>query len=164
MAEIVLSQGKVALVDDEDYEFLSQWNWHVLFNGHNYYAKCNKYLGTIEGKRKFKCLLMHRVIAERIGMDLTSFIDHKDRDGLNNQRNNLRSANPHENNQNQKIRKDNKSGVKGVCWLKREKMWKAYIHLERKQKTLGYFKEKTDAVKARLDAEKLYYPYSEVCP
>lgn len=59
-----------------------------------------------------------------------------------------------------KVRKDNKSGVKGVIYLEDRKKWKAYIGIKGKSITLGYFSDKVDAINARKAAEEKYHdPY-----
>lgn len=59
-----------------------------------------------------------------------------------------------------KLHKNNKSGVKGVTYLKDRQKWLAYIGFQNKTKTLGYFKDKDDAIAARKKAEQeLHGPY-----
>jgi hypothetical protein len=92
MREIPLSKGMVALVSDEDFEFLSQWKWCVSkeSRGTKWYAvRWTRKAEHGEGKR-YK-IRMHRVV---MGLgtgrdDGTIVVDHKDHNGLNNQRNNL---------------------------------------------------------------------------
>ncbi|PFW65272.1 AP2 domain-containing protein [Bacillus sp. AFS075034] len=56
-----------------------------------------------------------------------------------------------------KIYKNNKSGHKGVCWVKGKQKWRASIHIKGKTIHLGYFAEKEDAIKAREIAEEKYF-------
>lgn len=56
-----------------------------------------------------------------------------------------------------KLHKDNKSGQKGVSWMGSRQKWRAYIGFKGKQITLGYFDNKEDAIKARLEAEEKYH-------
>jgi hypothetical protein len=58
---------------------------------------------------------------------------------------------------NQNIRKDNKSGCKGVHFDPIKKLWRANISINGKQKYIGRFKKLEDAVKARKDAELKYW-------
>ena len=77
MKEIQLTQGKVALVDDEDYERVNQFKWHAHRNGNTVYAKRNI---AINGKWKIQ--LMHRfIMGDTLGK---SQIDHIDGDGCHN--------------------------------------------------------------------------------
>jgi len=113
MRSIPLTRGKVAIVDDADYEFLSQSTWHAWWSGSRWYA--------LDGHRRY----MHRVI-----LGLTRFCDkgdHKDGDGLNNQRCNLRIATNSQNAANSKLRSTNRSGFRGVVWSVKESKWIAVI-------------------------------------
>ena len=56
-----------------------------------------------------------------------------------------------------KLHKGNKSGHKGVSWVESRKKWLAYIGFKGKQINLGYFENKNDAIKARLEAEEKYH-------
>lgn len=103
MKLITLTQGKFAQVDDDDYEWLNQWKWHVQLANNKYYV-----VGYLE---KDKYQYMHRVI---MGIkDKNIFIDHKDKNPLNNQRDNLRIATRSENNIN-RIKYSGISKYKGV--------------------------------------------------
>lgn len=113
MKEIILTKGKVALVDDEDHEMLSKHNWH--YTGRGYAERAFMVDGI-----KFT-IYMHNQIMSR------KWIDHIDNNPLNNQRNNLRVATPSENQWNRKATKRNSTGVKGLSWQKRGNMWKGSI-------------------------------------
>ena len=78
-----------ALVDDEDYEFLAQFKWHM--NGTPGYAARRVPTGH-RGPRRQDTLFMHHVVAERAGIPRGPIIDHIDRNSFNNQRANLRTA------------------------------------------------------------------------
>lgn len=84
-------------------------------------------------------------------------IDHIDRDPMNNRRSNLRKATRSQQGMNRKRQSNNTSGFIGVYWNKREKKWVAALKINGKQKPLGYFLNKDDAIKARLRAEKEYF-------
>jgi len=78
MKKIKLSRGEFVLVDDEDYDYLNQFKWHTLRTKYAKYATTHK-----NGKKP----LMHRMILNaKDGEE----VDHKDHNGLNNQRNNIR--------------------------------------------------------------------------
>lgn len=137
MKKIPLTQGKVALVDDEDYEFLMQWKWRYDPRG---YAVRTQY---ISGGRK--TILMHRLILNAFhGIE----IDHIDRNGLNNQSQNMRFATRAENCRNVGAHKDSASKYKGVSWYARDKIWTANIMIENKQTYLGRFQSEIEAAKA----------------
>ena len=143
MKKIPLTQGKFAEVDNEDYEWLMQWEWSF----HNGYAVRNS--STVNGKRHE--VFMHR---EVIRTPKGKYTDHKDLDKLNNQRENLRICTYSENFQNKSITITNKSGYKGVSWHKYTKKWIAQISFSGKRVTLGYFREAEEAALAYDKAAK----------
>lgn len=129
MREIVLTQGKVALVDDEDYEFLNQFKW--LYHNKGY---ADRNLPRVNSKQKRQS--MHRLINNTPEGFET---DHIDGNKLNNQRSNLRMATPSQNQWNTNKRINNTSGFKGVSWHKGTKKWQAKINFKGKRKYLGLF-------------------------
>lgn len=92
---------------------------------------------------------MHRMILDAKPGQL---IDHKDGDGLNNTRANLRIATPSNNNQNSKPQKGGSSAYKGVSWFKRYKKWQVIITVNGRNKSLGYFIHEIEAAKAYDEA------------
>lgn len=101
-----------------------------------------------------KEILIHRFI---MNCPKGKVVDHINHDRLDNRKSNLRICTQADNMKNQKKSKKNTSGYKGVCWASREKRWIAYIKVDGKNITLGYFKNKEDAINARLKAEEKYY-------
>lgn len=141
MKRIELSQGQVALVDDEDHEWLSQFNWHAEKRRNTFYAVRNK--RGADGKRRR--VYMHREIMKTPrGMDT----DHCNGDGLDNGRANLRICTRADNRHNEGVRSNNTSGYKGVSWDKRCKNWQAYISVNGKMTHLGNYTDKVDAARA----------------
>lgn len=86
-------------------------------------------------------------------------IDHINRNRSDNRISNLRSASQSENCQNTSLRSDNKSGHAGVYWCKNSQKWRAYIGVDGKRISLGYFHEKDDAIAAQSDAKTRYHPF-----
>lgn len=84
-------------------------------------------------------------------------VDHIDGCKLNNRRNNLRICTQTQNNKNAGIRCDNTLGIKGVSYCKTSKKWRAYISINKIQKSLGYFSNKAIAVIVRQIAERKFY-------
>lgn len=146
--EIQLTQGKVALVDDADYEWLNQWKWHAEKKHGIWYAKRSLYTNGKQINIK-----MHSLI---LGTPKGMQSDHKDGDGLNNQRYNLRVCTYAENQHNRAIRIDSKSSVfKGVSHYKYG--WRVSIKVNYKSINVGYFKDETEAAKAYDQAAIKYF-------
>jgi len=148
MKKIKLTQGKVALVDDEDYEYLNQWKWYLVKPRYIYYAiRIGK---RINGKNKH--IYMHRVI-----MNTPSWlqVDHIDHNGLNNQKSNLRNCNNSQNNANKTLRNNNK--YRGICWVESRKRWIASMTFNNKKINLGRFKDPIIAAEKYDEAAKKYF-------
>ena len=143
MKEILLTQGKVALVDDEDYKELSKVKWYVKKYGKTSYAARN----TPRKDGKQMTIRMHRVILPPpVGKE----IDHINGDGLDNRRENLRIVSHRENGQNRHERKTSK--YPGVSWHKSRNKWSAQIRISGKLKYLGLFDDEWDAYKTYMKA------------
>ena len=132
MKTIQLTQGKETIIDDVDYEFLTQWKWHAARYPNGWRVKRTINLGT-----SFKTVFMHREIAKRIGLD-APLIDHRDRNPLNNRRGNLRGASCSQNLHNRGVPSNNTTGVKGVSFEKRSGRYKAAVTVEGKTHFCGY--------------------------
>ena len=151
MKEIKLTKGKVALVDDEDYERVMAFGkWY--FGGR--YAQKTAYIGMVNGKRTYKTLLMHRFIA---GDPYKKEVDHRDENKLNNKKSNLRVCIRSQNKHNVGKFKNNTSGFKGVCWHKRDKKWVAQLMNNKKAIALGYFICPIEAARAYNAAAILHH-------
>jgi len=143
MKEIKLSQfgknrGKyVALVDDEDFEALNQFNWYAQKHGDTPYAG-RKII--IDGKKVMQ--YMHGAILSGKG------VDHIDGNGCNNTRSNLRFCTQSENAMNMRKQENTSSIYKGVSFSKQRVKWEAYIMINRKRIRLGYFDTEVEAAKA----------------
>lgn len=129
MIELQLTQGKIALIDDEDYARVSQYKWCV-FKAHNtFYA--HRYVNR-DGY--YTNQLMHTLILNpRAGLQ----VDHIDGNGLNNQKSNLRAVTVRENAQNRHMIKS--SRFPGVHLDKQKQKWRARILIGTDRKHLGYF-------------------------
>ena len=146
MKEIALTQGKVALVDDEDFDELNKNKWFAQKNYNTFYAARHEKKRIIDGRRNL--IFMHRVIVNTpIGMQT----DHINGNGLDNCKENLRICTKEENARNKAIHRRNTSGYKGVTWNKFNKKWMAQIRIGRKNIYLGYF----------IDKEKAHQAYCE---
>lgn len=148
---IPLTQGKNAIVDTEDFHWLSKWNWCAVWNikTHSFYAARGIRIdgGTISVK-------MHSAILRcKPGEEG----DHKNHNTLDNRRNNLRKCTHALNMRNQKLYAGNSSGYKGAGWHKRIKKWQSRIRVDGKLISLGYFHSKQDAARAYDCAAKKYF-------
>lgn len=142
MKEIQLTQGKVALVDDADLIYLNQWKWYASKVKNVYYAKRNSYENGVN-----KNIKMHRQILNILDAKGIEG-EHKDGNGLNNQRSNLRIATRSQNNANIPSRDKSSSKYKGVTYCKRDGNWEATITKNRVKTYLGRFEIETDAALA----------------
>lgn len=141
MKLIPLTQGQFALVDDEDYERISAFKWFAVKSRGTYYARRNQWNSKL--KRDFT-IPMHRVILNAApGVE----VDHRDNNGLNNQKHNLRNCSDAEQSANKSIAKNNKTGFKGVLWHKRDHVYEAGIRVNRKFIYLGRFDDPEQAAK-----------------
>jgi hypothetical protein len=149
--EIILTQGKVAIVDDEDFDYLNQWKWYASKDRYKFYAVRNI---TIS-KGKQKSISMHRLISNNINTKMHT--DHLNGNGLDNRKINLRICTHSQNLMNSKLRKDSTSGFKGVTYCKRNNKYASVIKLNRKLIWLGYFIDPIDAARAYNDAALKYH-------
>lgn len=141
MRRIKLSKGYSAIVDDEDYEYLSRWKWFAQKMAHTVYAARKPWIAG--GKGKSTKIFMHRIIAKTPSNLQT---DHKDGDGLNNRRSNLRSVTRSDNTFNRvKWRKGCESKYRGVYLDKRDGVWFSNITINGKSIYIGRFKKEKDA-------------------
>lgn len=144
----------IAFVSTEDYERISSHRWLSMWSpvGKCWYAV--RYEKRINCKRV--TILMHREIMG-LAPDDPGTVDHAFHNTLDNRRfvdgkENLRLATQSEQLCNQRKRKDNTSGYKGVSWDKQQNKWHAYINIHGVRYTLGFFKNKGAAYKARCEA------------
>lgn len=148
---VILTQGKHAIINSDDWDLIKTHKWFAYKNGNNFYAATQIPIG----KRKQRMLGMHRVI---IGShDKKYVVDHIDGNGLNNTRENLRLCKPQENSKNSSIRKTNKSGFKGVDFHKGSKKWRAQISSNGKKIHIGYFDTPINAHKAYCEFAKKHH-------
>ena len=148
MRKIPLTKGQFALVDDDDYLYLMKYKWRAVRTpkSNTWYAVCSLYYRSF----KFMTLLMHRIIC---GVKNTQEVDHKDRNGLNNQKDNLRPATRLQ--QIRNTRKRSSSPFKGV----RNDMgkWESCITVNDNMMHLGSYDQPEDAAYAYNQAALKYH-------
>lgn len=150
--EIPLTQGKVAIVDEADFEWASRWKWYAKFkpSAHSFYAARNDYsLGKSHGIT----IELHRVLMGLEKGDLRR-VDHKDHNTLDNRRLNLRICTSIQNAQNRVMHSNNRSGFKGVCFHPKTTKWRAVIQVNGRRTSLGLFFTPEQAHIAYCEAAK----------
>jgi hypothetical protein len=150
VAYVPLTQGYEAIIDVEDVPLVEGYNWRAMTTGRSMYAARS---GPRAGKER-PLIMMHRVIA---GDPEGLLVDHKDGNGMNNRRLNLRSASNTQNQHNAKISKVNTSGSKGVHWRADIGKWAARIRVNGNRKTLGFFSDIQSAAAAYEAASKQFH-------
>lgn len=136
MKKIALTQNRYALVDDADFNMLSSYSWIYCKDKHTAYAHT-----SVKGKT----VKMHRMI---MGQPKGMQIDHENRNGLDNQRSNLRICTQSQNQANCKVKSNSKSGIKGVHQRSDNGRWRAHAFREGKRVWLGHFNTAKEAAMA----------------
>ncbi len=147
MKTIKLKSGETVTLSDKDYPLVKQYKWRLkkTVGSDLKYARS----GPPEGPT----IQMHRLI---MGVtDPKIKVDHRDGNGLNNCRSNLRIATHQQNQRNAKLRKDNKLGIRGL-YLWRGKIG-VQITIDGKTKHLGYFTDLEEAVRVYNKAVKKHF-------
>lgn len=159
MKQIPLTKGLFALVDDEDFEWLSASKWHA----HKDINTQNDHYAMRKHPEKNSTQSMHRII---LGLtDPKISVDHINGNRLDNQRHNLRICSHAENMRNQKINSKNTSGFKGVSFRNDSGLWRARISLNGKRIVIGYFKTAEEAAQAyNIKAKELHEEFARLNP
>lgn len=155
----VFTDVGVTVVDDADGD-LAQYRWGVETKK----RKDGSLLQHAQRHENGKTVCLHRVIVERMGLQLGPGleVDHIDGDGLNNQRENLRVADYQMNGMNRR-KQLGSSKFKGVYWDKQSQKWRALIAINRKRIHLGYYDDELEAARAYdRKAIELFGPYAKL--
>lgn len=147
MKQIELTRNIYTLVDDEDYDLVSQYKWQATWDGYHWYAVTGPNKKTTN-----KLLRMHRLIMNaQPGQE----VDHKFHyeDYVDNQKINLRLCTRTENNWNRRkyfahVGKSTSSQYKGVSWHRQRQKWQAQINENKKLVYIGLFSNETEAARA----------------
>jgi hypothetical protein len=152
MKEIQLvTKGFTALVDDEDYERAAKHHWRLQRNGRNLYvnARINR-----------KTITLHRFLLSTS----SAHIDHRNGNGLDCRKENLRPATVAQNLANSRKKlSPTTSKYKGVSWDKQYQKWRAVIDPGSKTKYLGRFTDEVDAALAYDAAARLHFGEFALC-
>lgn len=139
-SSVVIARTKI---DKDNVDLVKDYKWYLRPDG---------YVASVNYNGEY--VYLHNVICNKMEK---RYVDHKDRDKLNNTSENLREATGSENQMNKGIRKNNTSGKVGVHWSNSMNKWCAMICVEGKHMNLGYFDDYDDAVECRVSAEKKYF-------
>ena len=149
MKKLALSNWGVTFVDNADYPRLKPFKWFAMKDRRRVYAA--RAWTNSRGVKTIQRL--HSFLLPRVKQ-----VDHKDGDGLNNQRKNLRPARQRQNQQgHQNKRTGTSSKFRGVSWHSGAKKWKASIVVRGRSKHIGLFDREIDAAKA-WDGASFTYP------
>ena len=155
MKEIQLTKNKIAIVDDEDYEYLNQFKWTAQKGWSTWYAK-----RASKKDGRHNTILMHRSLLNVT--DKSILVDHINQNGLDCRRSNLRLANKTQNSVNSKIRIDNSTGYKGVSYDEKRRSFYACIYISGKTKSLGRYKTAGEASEAyEAKAKELFGDFKD---
>ena len=149
MRYIPLSQNKYAIVDNIDYEWLSEYRWYCCWSPHKktYYAQASV---KIDGK--YKSVFMHRLI---LNVPQGKQTDHKNGKGYDNRRKNIKICTASENQHNQHVVRG-RSKYRGVSWSKSNNKWRASIMYNGISYYLGFFDSEIDAENAYESKKQEY--------
>lgn len=137
MKEIALTQGLVALVDDEDYERLNQFTWYAHKGKNTFYARTSQK----------PMVYMHKMLLD------APIVDHINGNGVDNTKNNLRAASQTNNNANgRKRRNATSSKFKGVSFDSTRQKWECKVNFQGRRVFFGRYDSELDAAKAYNEA------------
>lgn len=145
MRKILLTQGKVALVDDGDFKYLNQFKWCLSHRGNNGYA--------VRQKNRKKVLMQYVILPKREGLQL----DHINGNRVDNRKVNLRYCTKKQNSRNMLPRRKYKGVYLKKDRLHTKKKYETQIRFNYKGIHVGYFESEKDAALAYDNAARKYF-------
>lgn len=147
LALLELTQGHFAVISIVDAEAAGQFNWCARnLRGAIYAYRTTREARGLSGQQG-----LHQFIGERMGIDTSQLVDHRNGNGIDCRRMNLRSATKAQNNMNKRRSRNNTSGVKGVTWFAPDRKWQARVGVNGRRVLVGYF---SDLEQARVAVTK----------
>lgn len=143
---IRLTQGQIAKVDAEDFDRINQWKWCAHWDRKARSFRAER--GRRDNGKTVYVSMAREVMGHPEGLE----VDHRFHDTLDNRKSQLRIATHAQNCHNQRRRRDNSSGHKGVCWVPSIGKWRVRITLHGKRKLIGEYLDKGDATAAAKNA------------
>ncbi len=158
MKVIKLTQNKQALIDDKDYAKVKGFYWYASREKNKlWYAK-----GYIRGSKPYAAVRMHRLLLGLTSADRRQ-VDHRNSNGLDNRRKNLRIVSNAQNSMNRRKQAGCLSDYKGVSYDKRKGRWRTMIMKDQRAFNLGFFKSETEAALAyNRKAKELFGKYARL--
>lgn len=135
-----INEDTFVLLDAEDVAHVERFKWSPQVHERTTYAQANVWRND-----QRSTMVLHRFIARAQDNE---HVDHRNGDGLDCRKANLRTCLKFQNNRNARVRMDNKSGYKGVSWWKHGEKWTAYIFIDGKHRHIGYFSSAEAAARA----------------
>ncbi len=152
MQEIQLTKGRVTIVDDEDYDWLTTWKW----------CTSQGYAARSVASDHVDVIYMHRLL---LAAPPKMVVDHINLDKLDNRRSNLRLCTRSQNCYNRPASKSSRSGVKGVFWDNEKGKWLSQICVSGKRIHIGRFNSMEEAARAYNDAARdVFGQYAYINP
>ena len=140
----ISNSPEIFIIDVASFDKIINYTWYPKRSEWGTY--CNGYINK-------KVIVLHRFL---MNAELGQYVDHINKNTLDNRIENLRFVTNQQNGFNRHIGKNNTSGVIGVEWNKQKSKWHAKIKFDYKTNHLGFFENITDAIVARLEGEKIY--------
>jgi hypothetical protein len=151
IARIPLTMGYIAVIDAADVPLVEGRNWCADRRIKQVYAT-----GTILQGGRYRSVRLHRFLLG-LGGDQTVMVDHRDGDGLNNRRANLRVCTNSENGMNRGAQQNSASGIKGVWWDSKRGKWIAEVHVAGVRKFCSSFETLEAASSAYAEAAAQFH-------